>query len=100
MQQLPEYAKANRAQGEVVGGTNERLHGSPVTESRVYIGAYQDTHPEAMQDANGWTSAAVIRLGTRQHETEHIVRDPDLLAAMASQLLTASLQLRRSLEAG
>lgn len=98
--QIPEYAKASRSQGEIVGSTNERLYGPPVIEAGVFIGSYRDTEVEALKDADGWTAAVVIRAKTEGSTVPLIVRDPDLLAAMASQLLTASLQLRRSLEAG
>jgi hypothetical protein len=94
---LPDYAKA-KYPAEVVGITNESLYGSPTTDAHTYIGGYQDTHPEARKNSDGWTSAVVLQVGTRQHQSEHIIRDPDLLVAMASQLLTASIRLRSILE--
>lgn len=97
---LPEYARKERTMAETVGTTNQRLTGPPVVDVRTFMGGYQDTTAQLMggHPTEGWTSAVTIQVSTEGSSVEHIVRDPDLLAAWAGQLLAASMQLRRALE--
>jgi hypothetical protein len=95
---VPEHARSTSHGTSGCGSTNTRIEGPPIVDTRVYMGGVLDPY-WLDNGADGWTEGlSVIVLTSGKVGTEFVIRDPDVAAGLAHQLLDGAIRLRASLE--